>query len=122
MSKIVKAVNAMISNNDRIRQVINSNSGNELFFNYDGKHKWSISKSQSNVYYLHYYPGKHNLEDLAGWPDEEWAEFTGMVSYNTKELGSKEAYDSLGELYTVVQEKLFGMDQVLDSIIDDAWL
>lgn len=109
----------MVSNQDQIGSVIRGYSGNELFFEYGGKHKWSIIKNQKKEYFLHYYPGDQMLDDLAGWPEEEWHEFGEMVSYNTRELGTKEAYDSLSELYTAVQEKLFGMDKVLDDIIGD---
>ncbi|WP_444932875.1 hypothetical protein [Microbulbifer sp. JTAC008] len=119
MSKIVKAVNAMVSNQDLIGPVIRGSHGTELFFKYAGKHKWSIIKNMSGDFYLHYYPGKFDLEEMAGWPDEEWHDFSEMVSYNTNELGTKEAHASLSELYTAVQEKLFGMDQVLDDIIAD---
>lgn len=119
MSKIIKAVNAMVSNQEQIGPVIRGYDGNELFFEYGGKHKWSIIKNQKNEYYLHYYPGKQKLDELAGWPEEAWHEFSEMVSYNTRDLGTKEALDSLSELYIVVQEKLFGMDKVLDDIIED---
>lgn len=119
MSRIIKAVNAMISNQDKIGHVIRGYRGNEIFFQYGGKHKWSISKNPKNEYYLHYYPSNQKLEELAGWPDEAWHEFNEIVSYNTKDLGTKEAHDSLSELYTIVQEKLFDMDKVLDDIIGD---
>ena len=118
MSKIIKAVNAMISNQKQIGTVIRGYTGNELFFTFDKKYKWSILKNVNGIYYLHFYPGDQSLEDLAGWPDDAWNEFGEMVSYNTKDLATKEAIDSLSELYTVVQEKLYGMDKVLDEIID----
>lgn len=119
MSKIIKAVNAMLSNQHWIGSVIRGCVGTELFFKYRGIYKWSIIKGSKDDYYLHYYPGKQELEDLAAWPEDAWHEFSDMISYNTKDLGTKEAYDTLSELYTVVQEKLYGMDRVLDEIIDD---
>ncbi|MGF1873584.1 hypothetical protein [Photobacterium indicum] len=109
----------MVSNANLISRVISGYEGVELFFLYDQKHKWSIIKNQKNEYYLHYYPGNQKLEELAGWPDEAWHDFSQMVSYNTNELGTKEAHDSLSELYTIVQEKLFGMESILDEIIGD---
>ena len=119
MSKIIKAVNSMISNEVHIGPVIRGYEGSEFFFMYGRKYKWSIIRNQKNDYYLHYYPGDQDLEQLASWPEEAWHEFGEMVSYNSRELGTKEAHDSLSELYTVIQEKLYGMDEVLDDIIGD---
>ncbi|HEE9761568.1 TPA: hypothetical protein R8F97_002466 [Pseudomonas putida] len=123
MSKIIEAVNVMISNQDHIDQVFQGNYGGEVFFRYGQKHKWSILKNDSDDYYLHYYPGTVDLEQLASWPDEYWHDFNGMVSYNSKDLGTKEAKDSLRELHAVVKEKVFGMDDVLTDIIrsDKTW-
>jgi hypothetical protein len=39
------------------------------------------------------------------------------VPYNTKTLGTKEAKDSFKELNTIIKEKVYGMDDVLDDII-----
>lgn len=116
MSKIVKVINVMISQKKNINKVISSANMDEIFFNYN-QYKWSISKNQENNYYLHYYPGKQDIKKLASWPDEAWHEFNEIVSYNTKELGTKEAYDSLGELYSIVKEKTYGMDEVFEDII-----
>jgi hypothetical protein len=119
MSKIVKAINVMVSNERAISNVIKGYESSELFFMYDNKHKWSIIKNDGGEYFLHYYPGDQELEILAGWPDVAWREFSEMVSYNSNDLGTKEAISSLSELYTVVQEKLYGMDKALDDIIGD---
>jgi hypothetical protein len=117
MSKIVKAINVMISNQNSIGKVIQGCNSSEIFFLFGNKHKWSIVKNDKGEYFLHYYPGKQTIENLASLQDDEWHEFSEMVSYNTKELAFKEAYDSFSELYTVVKEKLFNMDKVLDDII-----
>lgn len=123
MSKIIEAVNVMASNKDKFDMVLQGAHESEIFFRYAGKHKWSIIKNDSGEYYLHYYPGNYNLEKMAAWPPEEWHGFSGMVSYNSKDLGTKEARESLGELYTLVKEKVYGMDDVLEDIIssDDTW-
>lgn len=118
MSKIIEAINVMISNQDKINPAIRGEYASEIFFSYQEKHKWSILKNDIGDYYLHYYPVKTSIEELASWPDEAWHEFGGMVSYNSKDLGTKEAKESLRELYSIVKEKIFGMDAVLEEIIN----
>tara|TARA_R110000744_G_scaffold31996_1_gene74979 strand:+ start:288 stop:659 length:372 start_codon:yes stop_codon:yes gene_type:complete len=118
MSKIVTAVNAMISNPDLITNAIQGSMDGECFFKYDKKHLWSIIDSENGEYSLHYYPGNQNLEALASIPEEMWhQENINSVPYNTKTLGTKEAKDSFKELNTIIKEKVYGMDDVLDDII-----
>ncbi|WP_226503502.1 hypothetical protein [Pseudomonas sp. MWU16-30317] len=118
MSKIVEAINVMVSNQDKIDTALQGEYASEIFFSYQNKHKWSIVRSDADDFYLHYYPIRTSLAELAEWPDEAWHNFGGMVSYNSKDLGTKEAKESLRELYTVVKEKVFGMDDVLSDIIN----
>jgi len=117
MSKIVKAVNAMVSNPDKITSSVKGSHETECFFKYDGKHHWSIFKTTDN-YVLNYFPSQPDLNSLAGIPDEHWDEHApSSVTYNTKDLATKEAVDSFRELFSIVNEKLHGMDNVLDEII-----
>jgi hypothetical protein len=117
MSKIVEAVNVMASNKDKIDLVIRGEYEPEIFFRYANKHKWSIIEGDTGVYYLNYYHCNDSLEEMASWGGEMWSDFNGMVSYNSKDLGTKEALESLKELYSVVKEKIYGMDDVLQDII-----
>jgi hypothetical protein len=118
MSKIVTAVNAMISNPDLITNSIQGSSDNECFFKYDKKHLWSIIDVMGDDYALHYYPGNQDLEALSAIPDDYWHEADiKSVAYLTKTLGTKEARDSFKELNSIVKEKVFGMDDVLSEII-----
>lgn len=121
MSKIIQAVNAMISNHKLIDPVIRVDYSGELFFLYKGKHKWSISKAGTDQkdYYLHYYPGNQDLATLANFSEDQWRGFSEIVTYKSLEIGTREAFNSMQELYTIVSEKLFGMDDVLDDIIGD---
>lgn len=117
--KIVSAANAMIASRDRITDVIPGMTGEEIFFLYDQKHKWSISKVQDE-YVLFYYPGMDDIRHMASWPEEAWYDFNEMIRYSSKELGTKEARETFAELYRVVKENLFGIGSVLDEIIDSA--
>lgn len=119
MSKIVTAINVMISNPEMITNVIKGAGDTECFFIYDGKHPWSILKQHDGGYYLAYYPGGQDISYLSKISDEDWHQMDiNCVSYLSKDLGTKEAKDSMAELYSVVNEKVHGMDDVLDDIIN----
>ncbi len=118
MSKIVTAVNVMISNPDLITNSIQGSMDSECFFKYDKKHLWSIIDSENGNFTLHYYPGNQDIEKLASIPEEFWHEANiNSVAYSTTTLGTKEAKDSFKELNSIVREKVFGMDDVLSEII-----
>ncbi len=118
MSKIVQAVNAMVSNPKLITNIIQSDG--ELFFMYRGKYKWSMALNrESDEYLLWHYPGNETLESLASYEGHDW-EGTPMVTYKTADIGTKEAHASFAELYGLLKERLYGMNEVLDDIISDA--
>ena len=121
MSKIIRTVNTMIQNPHKIIHIIRKED--EYFFLYNKKYKWSISKSESGaigelVYYLNYYPGEITIEKLSEIEVYEW-ESHDFISYNTKELKSREAKESFLELYRILKEKIYNMDKVFDEIIKD---
>lgn len=116
MSKIVVAVNVMIMNPEKITSVIHGSYEDEVFFLYDKKHKWSLFKKDDNII-LSYYPGANSLELLASISPENWGPDIDAVVYNSKEIGTKEAKASFNELYTLLQGKKYGMDEILDEII-----
>lgn len=124
MTKIVTAVNAMISNPDLICQVENScYNSDELFFIYKDKYYWSISKCDSSSnFYLHYYPKATSIKELTLIDGDEWQHYHPMVSYDTHELATKEAMSTFRELYHITNEKLLGMDEILNDIIGDDFL
>lgn len=131
MSKIVQAINAMISSSDKILKVIpGAQNPDDLFFLYakdDKKYKWSISKYDEEQYsgevktsyYLNYYGNKEKtIEEIASYtgPNQQ-QEIGPIMNYSSEELKSREAKESMVEFYRVVKEKQLGMDQVLDDII-----
>lgn len=113
--KIVQVINAMITNSDKITNVLKNNK--EFFFLYNNKHKWSISKSDKGVFYLHLYPTTDmNIQELASFGD--WENYN-YVTYNSEEYKSQEATESFSELYKIVADKLLGVDSILDEILSD---
>jgi hypothetical protein len=116
MSKIVSAVNAMILRSDRINPAILGEDG-EVFFTYDSKYNWSIKQNEDD-FVLWFYPGSGSVEALAR--QRSWDEDIPVVVYKASQTGGREAKDTFRELYTIVREKVFGLDDVLKDIIDGA--
>ena len=120
MNKIVTAVNKMIENQKKITSVLYSSSAgdnHEYFFLYDNKYKWSILQADPSNFNLFYYPGeKTTIDQLASL---NYIEDNNYVVYKTSEIKTREATESFSELFTIVSSRLFGMDDVLDSIINE---
>lgn len=113
MSKIVQVINAMISNSEKISNV--SKNKKEYFFLYDKKHKWSIVRSDEENYAIHFYPiNEMSIEALSNFTDWEMMEY---VTYSTLDIKTREALESFRELYQLVSEKVFGIDDVFDDIL-----
>lgn len=116
MSKIVQAVNAMISNPILISGVVKGEK--EIFFRYKGKYTWSMKKD-GNIHYLWYYPN-HDVDELLDCESNGFWDGVDMVGYNDNEIGTREAKASFAELYLLLKEKMFGVNNVLDDIISDS--
>ncbi|MBR8507385.1 hypothetical protein SAMN05443026_5852 [Burkholderia orbicola] len=116
MSKIFQAVNSMVFNRNLITNVVKGES--EYFFLYKNKYKWSIAQREDETY-LWYYPGSITLEALSRCEQSGDWESVDMVKYSDREIGTKEAIASFSELFVVVKEKLYRIDDVLDDIISD---
>ncbi len=116
MSKIIQVINVMISNSGMISQV--TVGEDEYFFLYDKKHKWSTNRDDDGTYYLHYYPGPEQIKKLASFDEREWSVYKKFISYSSKEIKTREAYESMQELYNLIREKSFNIDEAFDDIID----
>ena len=68
-------------------------------------------------YNLYYYPIDVSLENIVR--SQSYESEIEMMIYSTKDLGTEEAYKSISELYQIVKENLYGMNEILDDIIDD---
>lgn len=120
MSKIVRAANIMIENEKKISNVTLNNK--EYFFKYKG-HTWGVSKrddpsSNNPNIYLYYYPEEYKFEDLITFKDHEW-DGINFVTYSSREIGTRECYDTFFELYNILVEKNVGIDKVFDDIFED---
>lgn len=123
MSKIIQAINSMITNEDEISGVIEGDtSANEYIFVFGKKYLWSINANKEpgepDEYFLHYYPDSPDPTWLAELDPRDWATQVNKVSYRSSDFPGKEAIESFRELYSTVQEKAYGMDTVLDDIIN----
>lgn len=115
MSKIVQAVNSMIANKEKISNVMEKKG--EFYFLYDEKHRWSIRYDDDlEDYWLYYYKTTASTESLASMEN-----FAGInfIVYRAKIIGTKEAFSTFRDLFQLLQEKVLGIDEVLDDIIGD---
>jgi len=117
MSRIVTAVNAMIVNPGLITHVI-AGEADEIFFLYKEKYKWSMARRQGGISLWFYPVERITIEELAAAEDADWEDIP-MVHYRDIDIGTKEAKESFSELYTLLNEKVYGMDEVLDDISSD---
>jgi len=117
MNKIIQVINTMISNSERISNVI-VNGENEFFFIYNDKHKWSIVSNGENSIILFLYPSENiTLEELAF--DVNFDEYKTYVSYRAEDFKSIEAIETFKELLRIVKDKIFGVDSILDDILKE---
>lgn len=113
--KIIQVINAMIIKQEKISSVLKV--GNEYFFLYNNIHKWSIVKSTDENYFLHFYPTNDmTLDQLSRY--QNWTDYSGIITYNSSDLKTQEASESFRELYQIVAEKVFGLDDIFDEIIN----
>lgn len=114
--KIVEAINTMISNPQKISNIIKVN--NEYFFLYNDKYKWSLNKNENDDYFLFLYPDKSkSLEYFSEFTD--WQGYSDFVTYKSSEIKTREAIESFSELYLLLSKKTLGVDDILDDIISD---
>ena len=113
--KIVQVINSIITNKSKISNVLRNDS--EYFFVYNSKYKWSITKSdKTDDYFIHFYPTDiMNIEQLAN--NQDWNSFPHYVSYKTEDLKTKEALETFRELYQIVADKVYGIDDIFNEII-----
>lgn len=118
MSKIIKAINAMVSNPNLISDA--KKYSNIIYFLYKGVYKWSIATlgALESNYRLCYYAGEEDLSDIINFDNYDF-ENAKIIIYNSEDFKTKEADESFAELYLTVSEKLYDIDKALDDIINE---
>ncbi len=123
MDKIVRAINVMISNRDKISDVMEHPITKELFFLYKNKYVWSIfKKPEDDEITIYFYKDDERLSPLNYLKKLLAKDNFGDVQfmcYRSSEINTREARASFQELYLTVKEKLLGVDEVLDDILHD---
>ncbi len=117
--KIIEVINAMIEKNERISNVYKN--GNEIFFLYNNKYKWSITLDGQNKqeYIIFYYPlNDYNILEISKMDDVEAGNYT-FIPYRSADIKTKEATESFAELYKIVSNKIYGIDTIFDDIINN---
>lgn len=91
------------------------NSSNEFFFIYDMKYLWSILQTSiKDDYLLFYYKGMPPIPKLL----EDKDRFSKAIGYSSLDFKTKEAIESFRDLFNIVKGKTYGMDEVLNDILD----
>ncbi|MGO9411725.1 MAG: hypothetical protein ACLQCB_13375 [Spirochaetia bacterium] len=116
--KIVEAVNMMITRADLIKNIVKEpDLSSSFLFDFD-KYRWAITKRDSDDFILVLFPNCELPTAELAELDMETYNNLEKVAYATSELKTKEAIASFADLYRKVQEKMYGIDQILDKIIN----
>ncbi|WP_294279664.1 hypothetical protein [uncultured Chryseobacterium sp.] len=117
MTKIIQVLNAMISQSELITNVIKCDK--EYFFLYNKKYKWSIALDDREIYFVHFYPSNEvSLEELSNRFD--WTGFDDFVTYKSSDFKTVEADETFRELYQIVSNKLYNLDEIFNDIINNS--
>ncbi|OXB20234.1 hypothetical protein B0A80_19245 [Flavobacterium tructae] len=120
--KIVLVINAMITNKEKISNILLDQQ--EIYFLYNNKYKWSIEKvveNWSNQYELNFYPKnpdaivEDDLEDIIY--KKRHGSILNVATYSTSDLKGTETYESFKELYQLLIDKFYGIDDMFEDIL-----
>ena len=118
MNKIIQVINVMISNAQKVTNVI-VNKEDEFFFIYNKNHKWSITEDENDgSVSLFLYPDEQiKLEELAF--ETDYGVYKKFVAFSSDDFKSKELTESFVELMNLVKNKIYGVDDILDEILKE---
>ncbi len=114
MSKIIRAVNVMIENSDKITNTRSGQGFQEdaYYFLYDKKYQWSIASTPDDFILRFYKSSIGPLPSIL-------APSSDTITYRASEFKTREAFETFSSLYLLIKEKSIGVDQVLENIIDE---
>ena len=72
--------------------------------------------NREDTHYLWFYPDEGTLEGLTSNEGHDW-DSVNIVTYRDSEIGTREAKASFSELYKLLEEKVYGVNEALDDII-----
>jgi len=115
MNKVIQAVNSMIVNKEKISSAGWVPDSEWILFLYNNKHKWAMKKNNEEylLLFLKTDESLNKIRDVTEW------EYIPSISYSSQKMGTKEAVASFNELYKILEEKVLGIEEVLDEIIAD---
>lgn len=113
--KIILVINSMISRNNLITDV-SKDSQDVFYFVFDRKHKWTMyyDESDDNFKLVIYPDPTKTIDDIKNIDINNLAH----VAYQSKEFRTIEAKESFRELYKLIQEKLYNVDDAFDEILN----
>lgn len=105
----------MISRKELISDVI-KDSQDVYYFVFDKKHKWSIfhNEKDNNVCLIIYPEKNKSIEEIKNAD----LSILSHVVYESADFRTIEAKESFKELYKIIQEKLYDIDQEFDDILE----
>ena len=75
-------------------------------------------KNDQDDYIIFYYPDDMSLEEVVNISNINWQNLN-VIKYALSDIRTREANASFSELYTLLSEKAYGIDEVLKDIISD---
>lgn len=122
--KIVQVINTIISNKEKITEIKVDNK--EFYFLYNNKTKWSVEKTYDDYredYIVNFYPDDpdnivpSDLDDIIS--DKGFGILTNFASYSARDLGTVEAYETFKDLFDILFDRIYGINDTFDSILAD---
>lgn len=112
MSKIIDIIENMIQNSSKMSDIDFEIKVKRFFFSYKGYiwsiWPWSAYNNEEEGFSLAYYPFAKNLTEAKMKRD--------ILVYSSDEFLDDKSF---GQLYTILKEKFYKMDEVFDDILKD---
>ncbi len=116
MAKIKEAIQVMVDHADKITSILEDENEREFYFKYNDKYTWSITASPSESdFTVYYYPGGESPQEVRVHWDE-----VKSIRFTTIDESDPEILATFRALYSIVRNRLYDIDGILDAIITDS--